>query len=73
MKGESAFKEKVASEIRSLLRSKEKAEREDQKHLRGQLRKNCCFYISDFPDTPRPFRAKDFDQLITEGRIRILR
>lgn len=72
MKGEISFKERDAAEILSLLRSKEKAERDDQKHLRGQLRKNHRFYISDFPDTHRPFRAEDFARLIDAGRIKII-
>jgi hypothetical protein len=73
VKGESSFQERVAAEIRSLLHSKERAARDNQKHLRAELRKKYRFYISDFPGTHRPFRAKDFDQLVAEGRVKVTR
>jgi hypothetical protein len=69
MKGKRTFTASEATQILRLLRSKEQAERGEQKQLRAQLRKRHGFYITDFPDTNRPFRAQDFNALVSSGRI----
>ncbi len=69
MKGKNTFTASEAARILRLLRSKERAERDEQKQLRSQLRQRHGFYITDFPGTRRPFRAQDFNHLVRSGRI----
>jgi TDG/mug DNA glycosylase family protein len=65
------FTSAEASEIRRLLGEKAIANRDRQKTLRGHLRRDFDFYISNFAADPGGFTASDFDMLVARGTIEI--
>lgn len=64
------FTSSEAREIRELLAAKGKAGRDEQKRLRGKLRKTYGFYITDFP-VSGAFGPLDFDDLIRTRQISV--
>ena len=66
MKGRDTFTAGEAQEIRRLLRQKEEASRDEQKRIRGRIRR-IGFYLSDWDAST----LEDFDRLISQGRLRI--
>ncbi len=71
MQGRDTFAQREAQEIRALLARKVSAGRNEQKGIRGKLRRGYGFYISDFSAFPG-FGPADFDRLIASGRVRII-
>ncbi len=63
------FTAEAAQEVRRLLGETRRSDRARQKRLRAQIRR-LGFYISDFGTA---FRTDDFDQLIEQGTIRIVK
>ena len=72
MKGKDEFSVDETESIRNLLHQIRKARRDQQKMLRETLRKKYRFYITDFDNSNSGFTANDFDELIRNGRIRIV-
>jgi hypothetical protein len=68
MKGKHQFTANEASEIRRLLRRKNNAIRDEQKRIRGALRR-IGFYITDFTNAYDGFTVDDFENLLRDGRI----
>ncbi|MDE0149425.1 MAG: hypothetical protein OXM58_13730 [Rhodospirillaceae bacterium] len=73
MKGKDSFTAGEAKAIRDLLRQARRKDRNEQKRLRRILRKQHCFYITDFDRSSAGFTASDFDNLIARGAIIIKR
>jgi TDG/mug DNA glycosylase family protein len=69
--GRSRFSRGEADGIRRLLREKGTADRDKQKALRAQLRRNYDFYISDFTAESGGFTASDFHELVARGAIEV--
>ncbi len=72
MDGKSQFSVLEADQIRVLLRTKTRAGSTQQKTIRSQLRK-LGFFISDFALEWSAFKKSDFDQLVEEGTIKIIK
>ena len=72
MKGKDCFTETEVSSIRNLLKRKVGADSNCQKIIRGRLRTNYNFYISDFTDRKLGFTVNDFDELMASGRISVV-
>lgn len=70
MSSRTRFTASEAREIRELLAAKGKAGRDEQKRLRGKLRKTYGFYITDFP-VSGAFGPLDFDHLIRTHQISV--
>lgn len=70
MKGRQQFAPAEVVEIRSLLAAKVKASRDEQKRIRGEIRRRYGFFISDFSDSGA-FGPLDFDALIQSRQISI--
>jgi hypothetical protein len=64
------FTSREAKEIRELLAAKLKAGRDEQKQIRGRIRRLYGFYISDFSDSGA-FGPLDFDDLVRTRQITI--
>ena len=60
------------SSIRNLLKRKVGEDRNYQKIIRGRLRTNYNFYISNFTDRKSGFTVNDFDELMASGRISVV-
>lgn len=73
MKGRRAFSSSERDEIRSLLRAKHYADREEQKRIRGRLRDHLGFHISDWSGDASGFTVADFDSLVASGQVTIER
>jgi hypothetical protein len=71
MQGRDVFSQHEAREIRALLQCKTSANRSDQKRIRGKLRRDYHFYITDFGVTSG-FEPSDFDYLVSSGRVKIV-
>lgn len=71
MQGKNSFTEAEADAIRELLAQIRRADRPDQKKLRGVLRRKYSFYITDFDTSGGGFDAADFNTLIRTGAVRI--
>lgn len=70
MKGKDRFTAAEAAEIRACLARVRKAERDEQKRLRGRLR-SIGFRISDWDTSAAGFTRSDFDKLIKCGSIAV--
>lgn len=68
MKGKAKFTATEAAEIRELLNKKPRSASDEQKNLRGRMRR-VGFYITDFTDAVDGFLVQDFDALVTRGLI----
>lgn len=66
MKGRDTFTAGEAQEIRRLLRQKEEASRDEQKRIRGRIRR-IGFYLSDWDAST----LEDFDRMISQGRLKV--
>jgi hypothetical protein len=64
------FTAREAKEIRELLAAKVRAGRDEQKQIRGRIRRIYGFYISDF-SASGAFGPLDFDDLVRTRQIRI--
>ena len=73
VEGRRVFSSSERDEIRSLLRAKHDADREEQKRIRGRLRDHLGFRISDWSSDAAGFTVADFDSLIASGRVMIER
>ncbi len=62
------YTKQEAAQIRTLLREKARATREEQKGIRAKLRR-LGFYITDFDQSFSGFTASDFEGLIKSGII----
>lgn len=71
MQGRDTFTQREANQIRALLARKVIAGRDEQKAIRGMMRRVHGFYISDFTTFPG-FGPEDFDQLLASGRVKII-
>ncbi len=71
MRGRDTFAQREAQEIRALLARKVSAGRNEQKGIRGKLRRDYGFYISDF-SAFSGFGPTDFDRLTASGRVKII-
>jgi hypothetical protein len=71
MQGRNRFTKQEAAEIKQILREKATADRSRQKGLRGQLRREYNFYISDFRSDAYGFTAMAFEDLVRTGAITI--
>ena len=72
MDGKTEFSQPEADAIRDLLKEKFNASRSRQKTIRGKIRNQYKFYISDFTSSSSGFNHYDFDNLINRNRIRII-
>ena len=72
MKGKKTFTKQHAEEIRKLLKTKMNKGKSEQKKIRDTIR-DLGFYISDFNSSTIPFTVNDFDQLIKDGKITIIK
>lgn len=73
MKGRRSFSSSERDEIRSLLRAKHHADREEQKRIRRRLRNHLGFHISDWSSDASGFTVADFDSLVSSGQVTIER
>jgi hypothetical protein len=71
MKGKTIFSKSEAARARDLLRRIRAADRDKQKSLRDCLRKEVCFYITDFTKSSAGFTVADFDRLVEQGTITV--
>lgn len=71
MKGKKKFTKNESRIILDLLKNKEHSSRNEQKIIRDKIRK-IGFYITDFDQTYQGFTKKDFEQLLTLEKIRII-
>ncbi len=71
MKGKRRFSAADANAIRVVLRKLRGANRSEQKKLRGNLRSQHGFYITDFDTSGKGFSEADFDALIANGVISV--
>jgi hypothetical protein len=71
MKGRNTFTEMEIKEIRRLLVLKNRSSREKQVEYRNSLRK-LGFYITDFDQSQRGFTTNNLENLLKEGKIKIL-
>lgn len=70
--GRLVFTSDERDEIRSLLSDLRRADRDAQKRIRGKLRRQFDFNISDFDDgSGGGFTRSDFDDLVARGTIKI--
>lgn len=69
-KGRDIFSPGEAVWIRAQLARIRNADGDDQKRLRGELRRHG-FFITDFTGSSAGFTPEDFDRLIAIGRVRI--
>ena len=65
------FSQKEATDIKAILSTLHTLPREEQKTVREGLRSKFNFYISDFTSSKKGFTDKDFDNCITQGKIKI--
>ena len=70
--GRRQFTLEEAEQIRNLLREKTRADRDQQKRIRGKLRK-IGFYITDFDNSSEAFTEADFNELVEIGTISIMK
>lgn len=70
MKGRKSFSVEEAAEIKRLLREKVRADRNEQKRIRGRIRK-IGFYISDHETDQHGFSEADFDHLVAIGAVTV--
>lgn len=70
--GRTAFTRAEIDAIKRLLQAIRRADRDTQKTLRGRLRRQFDFYISDFSSDSQGFVASDVDQLVRRGVITVL-
>ncbi|MCZ2156834.1 MAG: hypothetical protein LC114_23550, partial [Bryobacterales bacterium] len=68
MRSRSTYSSKEAKAIRDLLAAKLKAGDNEQKRIRGEIRRRYGFYISDF-SVSGAFGPLDFDDLVRSRRI----
>ncbi len=71
MKGKNRFTAAEAAAIRGLLAKIRRADRPEQKKLRGKLRREYRFYITDFDTSGGGFDVADFNELIARGVITV--
>lgn len=69
MQGKGEFTRNEIEQIKDLIRKKVLAPRDEQKKIRGKMRRKYEFYISDFSDNPDGFAVKDLEMLILAGAI----
>lgn len=70
MRSRTRYSPQEARAIRDLLAAKLKASHDEQKGIRGEIRRRFGFYISDFP-RGGAFGPLDFDDLVRSGQIEI--
>ena len=69
--GRDSFTEDELAAIRHLLDAIRHADRDEQKRLRGRLRSEFGFYITDFLTDQAGMTASDLDDLVRRGVIRV--
>lgn len=69
MNGKDQFTEQEAIEIKSYLKTAREVGWDEQKNIRGHLRGQLGFYITDFTRSRRGFTPEDFDALVAEGKV----
>ncbi len=70
--GRTAFTRNELSEIKRLLGEIRRTDRSRQKSLRGRLRRDFDFYITDFATDNQGFVASDVDVLVRRGVITVI-
>ncbi len=70
MQGRDSFTPAEATEIKRLLREKDRGDRDTKKRLRSRAR-TIGFYITDYQTDQSGFTEVDFDQLVERGVIKI--
>ena len=70
VRGNTQFTREQIKAIKGLLHDLRRADRDRQKAIRGKLRKQYGFFITDFGG--HGFTTGDLDDLITSGRIKVI-
>ncbi len=70
VQGNTQFTREQIKAIKGLLYELRRADRDRQKAIRGKLRKQYGFFITDFGG--HGFTTGDLDDLITSGRIKVI-
>lgn len=70
VQGNTQFTREQINAIKGLLHELRRADRDWQKAIRGKLRKQYGFFITDFGGPG--FTTGDLDDLITSGRIKVI-
>lgn len=70
LQGRDTFSRKEIEKLKELLERKARADPDEQKKIRQQMRR-MDFYISDFDPTGRGFLAADLEDLVRNGTIKV--
>lgn len=70
--GRSSYSQAEIEEIKHLLREVRRSDSSAQKRLRGRLRRQFDFYITDYATDGQGFVASDVDQLVRRGVIAVI-
>ncbi len=71
MQGKNQFSAADVEAIRKILRKLRSVDRSEQKKLRGILRGQYEFFITDFDTSGKGFTESDFNTRIEKGVIRV--